>query len=152
MGLTGRVCAWYFPTKGGKYHAQNIFYSRRSASRKLHDSSFGGYPDDVFGLKENQKTLLEDIALFFEGLLPDTEIETYETKEKNGGRQEVQICRKADAGWLKNGTIGRDSGASYRLSGSYKEESARHVRSIIIFQIPRQVPKNILRSSGNTGK
>ena len=44
---------------------------------------------------------MEDIALFFEGLLPDTEIETYEMKEKNGGRQEVQICRKADAGWLK---------------------------------------------------
>ena len=25
--LTGRFCAWYFPTKGGKYHVQNLFYS-----------------------------------------------------------------------------------------------------------------------------
>lgn len=57
--------------------------------------------DYVFGLKENQKTLLEDVALFFEELPPDTEIETYETKEKNGGRQEVRVCRKADAAWLK---------------------------------------------------
>ena len=57
--------------------------------------------DYVFRLKENQKTLLEDVALFFEELPPDTEIETYETKEKNGGRQEIRICRKADAAWLK---------------------------------------------------
>ena len=57
--------------------------------------------DYVFGLKENQKSLWEDVALFFEELPPDTEIETYETREKNGGRQEVRICHKADAGWLK---------------------------------------------------
>ncbi|MFC2315460.1 MAG: ATP-binding cassette domain-containing protein [Selenomonas massiliensis] len=25
--LTGRFCAWYFPTKGGKYHVQNLFDS-----------------------------------------------------------------------------------------------------------------------------
>lgn len=57
--------------------------------------------DYVFGLKENQKTLLEDVTLFFEEPPPDTAIETFETREKNGGRKEVRICHKADAAWLK---------------------------------------------------
>lgn len=57
--------------------------------------------DYVFGLKENQKNLWEDVALFFTELPFDTGIETYETCEKNGGRKEVRICKKADAAWLK---------------------------------------------------
>lgn len=57
--------------------------------------------DYVFGLKENQKTLLEDVVLFFEEPPPDTDIETFEIREKNGGRKEVRMCHKADAAWLK---------------------------------------------------
>jgi predicted transposase YbfD/YdcC len=57
----------------------------------------------VFGLKENHKTLFDDVALFFEDAINDDDIETFRTIEKNAGRIEERICRKVtDLTWLED--------------------------------------------------
>ena len=57
--------------------------------------------DYLFGLKENQPSLLEDVRLFFEDDINRAEWESCETIEKNAGRIEKRICRKAtDISWL----------------------------------------------------
>lgn len=57
--------------------------------------------DYVLGLKENQKALRDDAALFFAGQADQASMETYETIEKNGGRVEKRRCKKLlDASWL----------------------------------------------------
>ena len=56
--------------------------------------------DYAFGLKENQKSLHDDVELFFEKT-DEGSVETFTTTEKNGGRIEKRVCRKIrDAGWL----------------------------------------------------
>ena len=55
----------------------------------------------VFGLKENQKTLHNDVALFLSDSINSDCVEQFVTHEKNGGRIEKRICRKvADIDWL----------------------------------------------------
>ena len=58
--------------------------------------------DYLFGLKENQPSLLEDVQLFFRDQSNQTVWESIETVEKNAGRIEKRICRKTkDIAWLK---------------------------------------------------
>lgn len=58
--------------------------------------------DYLFGLKENQSSLLEDVRLFFEDQINQDEWEISKTVEKNAGRIEKRICRKSkDISWLK---------------------------------------------------
>ena len=58
--------------------------------------------DYLFGLKENQPSLLEDVQLFFEDQSNQNEWESSKTVEKNAGRIEKRICRKnKDISWLK---------------------------------------------------
>ena len=58
--------------------------------------------DYLFGLKENQPSLLEDVRLFFEEQSNQEEWESSQTVEKNAGRIEKRICRKIkDISWLK---------------------------------------------------
>jgi predicted transposase YbfD/YdcC len=55
----------------------------------------------VFGLKENQKLLYEDVALFFNERINKDCTESFSTTEKNGGRIEKRICTKiTDISWL----------------------------------------------------
>lgn len=57
--------------------------------------------DYLFGLKENQPSLLEDVRLFFEDQSSQNEWECSRTVEKNAGRIEKRICRKIkDISWL----------------------------------------------------
>ena len=59
----------------------------------------------VFGLKENQKTMYENIDLYFQSSIKNSELETFTTTEKNGGRIEKRICRKlSDLSWLDQRT------------------------------------------------
>ena len=59
--------------------------------------------DYLFGLKENQKTLHDDVALYFQNPPDDAEIQIFSTSEKNGGRIEKRICRKTtQIKWLCN--------------------------------------------------
>lgn len=56
----------------------------------------------VFGLKENQKTLHDNIELYFKDDNTNKDLETFITIEKNGGRIEKRICRKiSDLSWLE---------------------------------------------------
>jgi hypothetical protein len=55
----------------------------------------------VLGLKENQKLLYGDVELFISDKINADQIETFETKEKNGGRIEHRICQRVtDINWL----------------------------------------------------
>jgi len=55
----------------------------------------------VLGLKENQPSLYEDVALYYEDSGNEEELESFKTVEKNAGRIEKRICRKMnDASWL----------------------------------------------------
>lgn len=58
--------------------------------------------DYLFGLKENQPSLLADVRLFFEDKSNQKAWESSQTLEKNAGRIEKRICRKIkDISWLK---------------------------------------------------
>ena len=58
--------------------------------------------DYLFGLKENQPSLLADVRLYFADQSGQTEWERSQTVEKNAGRIEKRICRKIkDISWLK---------------------------------------------------
>ena len=55
----------------------------------------------VFGLKENQPSLLADVRMYFEDADDGDSFNTFQTIEKNAGRIEKRICRKArDIAWL----------------------------------------------------
>lgn len=55
----------------------------------------------LFGLKRNQQSLYEDVALFFSDESQKDSLETHTTIEKNAGRIEKRICRKiTDLSWL----------------------------------------------------
>ena len=55
----------------------------------------------LFGLKENQPSLLEDVRLFFEDA-DKKDLDCFQMVEKNAGRIEKRICRKIrDISWLK---------------------------------------------------
>ena len=55
----------------------------------------------VFGLKENHKTLFEDVVLFINSDINAESIEQYRTTEKSHGRIEKRICQKVkDISWL----------------------------------------------------
>ena len=55
----------------------------------------------LFGLKENQRTLHDNVALFIESEINASEIETFSTIEKNRGRIEKRICTKVtNIQWL----------------------------------------------------
>lgn len=58
--------------------------------------------DYVIGLKGNQKSLLEDVELYFRCIDGKECVEEFSTLEKNGGRVEKRICRKLkDIAWLQ---------------------------------------------------
>ena len=57
--------------------------------------------DYLVGLKNNQKNLYEDVSFFFQNITNESDVETFSTVEKNGGRIEKRICRKmAATEWL----------------------------------------------------
>lgn len=69
--------------------------------RKTCDMIIQRKGDYLFGLKENQPSLLEDVCLFFEDQDNQQDWETSKTVEKNAGRIEKRICRKIkDISWL----------------------------------------------------
>ena len=56
----------------------------------------------IFGLKENQKSLYEDVALYFQDAELCANLETSSTTEKNKGRYEKRTCRKlTQLDWLE---------------------------------------------------
>lgn len=76
----------------------DAMHCQRNTSQKI-VSKKGQY---VFGLKENQPGLLEDVRLFFTDATLRKECEIFQTVEKNAGRIEKRICHKAsNVTWLQ---------------------------------------------------
>ena len=76
----------------------DAMHCQRETCRRIVENK-GAY---VFGLKENQPSLLEDVRLFFETCDSQNEFECSQTVEKNAGRIEKRICRKIkDISWLE---------------------------------------------------
>ena len=81
----------------GKVITADALHCQRETCKKIIEK--GG--DYVFGLKENQKTLYDNIKLFFTDSINNDNISVYESIEKNHGRIEKRICRKATSiEWL----------------------------------------------------
>ena len=82
----------------GKTVTADAMHCQRETCRRIIQRK-GDY---LFGLKENQPSLLEDVRLFFEDQSNQNEWESSQTVEKNAGRIEKRICRKImDISWLK---------------------------------------------------
>jgi predicted transposase YbfD/YdcC len=60
-----------------------------------------GKGDYLFGLKENQKCMYDNVREYFEDKINDEDMETSKTVEKSRGRIEERICRKSsNVAWL----------------------------------------------------
>ncbi len=82
----------------GKTVTADAMHCQRETCRRIIQRK-GDY---LFGLKENQPSLLEDVRLFFADQSNRNEWESSQTVEKNAGRIEKRICRKIkDISWLK---------------------------------------------------
>ena len=81
----------------GKTITGDAMHCQKETCQKIIEKS-GDY---VFGLKENQKTLYDDVALFFNSEINSENIEECTKIEQNGGRIEKRICKKStDIRWL----------------------------------------------------
>jgi predicted transposase YbfD/YdcC len=69
----------------------DAMHCQRETCAQIIDEEHGG--DYVIGLKENQRTLHDDVALLFKDAINDDSIETHSETELNGGRLERRICR-----------------------------------------------------------
>lgn len=82
----------------GKTITADALHCQKETCRKIIKKE-GNY---VFGLKENQKTLYNNIELYFKSENTKKDLETFTTIEKNGGRIEKRICCKvSDLSWLE---------------------------------------------------
>ena len=82
----------------GKTVTADAMHCQKETCRKIVEKE-GNY---LFGLKGNQGTLHDNVALFFQDTPKEFEMETFRTLEKNGGRLEWRRCRKlAELDWLE---------------------------------------------------
>ena len=83
----------------GKTITADALHCQRETCRRI-IAHKGNY---LFGLKENQPSLLEDIRLYFEDQSIPDRWESSHTVEKNAGRIEKRICRKTkEISWLRD--------------------------------------------------
>lgn len=82
----------------GKTITADALHCQKETCAKIIEKQ-GNY---VLGLKENQKTLHDNIELYFKNEITNKYLETFTTTEKNGGRIEKRICCKiSDLSWLE---------------------------------------------------
>ena len=82
----------------GKTITADAMHCQRETCRRIIQHK-GDY---LFGLKENQPSLLADVRLFFEDADNEIEWECFQTIEKHAGRIEKRVCRKGkDIFWLQ---------------------------------------------------
>ena len=81
----------------GKTVTADAMHCQRETCRRI----IRGKGNYLFGLKENQPSLLEDVRLFFEEA-DAKDLDCFQTVEKNAGRIEKRVCRKIkDISWPK---------------------------------------------------
>ena len=82
----------------GKTITADAMHCQRETCAKITER--GG--DYVLGLKENQKSLHDDVELYFADASSNDELEQFVMVEKNGGRVEKRVCKKIkSAKWLQ---------------------------------------------------
>jgi len=82
----------------GKTVTADAMHCQRTTCSMILDK--GG--DYLFGLKENQKSLHDDVELYFKDCPDSAKLDQFSTIEKNGGRMEKRICKKVDeVRWLQ---------------------------------------------------
>ena len=82
----------------GKIITADAMHCQKETCRKI-SKKHGDY---VFGLKENNKHLYDDVKLYLSDKFNNDKFETHRTAEKNAGRIEERICRKiSDISWLE---------------------------------------------------
>ena len=85
----------YLDVAGKTVKADAMHCQRETCRRIVHLKG-----DYLFGLKENQPSVLEDVRLFFDNAGQE-DLDCFQTMEKNAGRIEKRICRKInDISWL----------------------------------------------------
>jgi predicted transposase YbfD/YdcC len=83
----------------GKTITADAMHCQKVTCAKIIDK--GG--DYLFGLKGNQSNMLGDVELYLGDPINNTDIASYETLEKNGGRIEKRICSvSGDVTWIHN--------------------------------------------------
>lgn len=86
----------------GKTITADALHCQKETCAKIIEKQ-GNY---VLGLKKNQKTLYDNIELYFKSENTNKNLETFTTIEKNGGRIEKRICCKiCDLSWLEEGSL-----------------------------------------------
>lgn len=84
----------------GKTITADALHCQKETCRKIVEQK-GDY---LLGLKGNQRSLYNDIVLFYSEGDNNDLLECYTTLEKNAGRIEKRICRKiTDLSWLEEG-------------------------------------------------
>ena len=87
----------YMKIKGKTITADALHCQKETCTKIIEKQ--GNY---VLGLKENQKTLHDNIELYFKNEITNKDLETFTTIEKNGGRIEKRVCCKiSDLSWLE---------------------------------------------------
>ena len=82
----------------GKTVTADAMHCQRETCRRI-EKQGGKY---IFGLKENQKSLYEDVSLYFQDTELCANLETSCTEEENKGRYEKRTCRKlTQLDWLE---------------------------------------------------
>ena len=83
----------------GKTITADAMHCQKETCAKIIDKK-GNY---IFGVKDNQQILHDDIELFFSDSINDSSVTTFEIIERNGGRIEKRICRASDdIDWITN--------------------------------------------------
>ena len=82
----------------GKIITADAMHCQKETCKKIIEA--GGHY--VFGLKENQKSLFEDVSLFINSPINSGSIEKFTVSEKNHGRYEKRTCYKVtDINWME---------------------------------------------------
>lgn len=82
-------------------HGKTVTADAMHCQRRTSEEIVARKGNYVFGLKENQPSLLADVRMYFEDTDASNSFDTFQTIEKNAGRIEKRICRKAqDTAWL----------------------------------------------------
>ena len=82
----------------GKTVTADAMHCQKETCKKVIENE-GDY---IFGLKGNQKTLYDDVSLYFEDAELRAKLDSYTQIEKNKGRIEQRTCRKlSDIDWLQ---------------------------------------------------
>lgn len=82
-------------------HGKTVTADAMHCQRRTSEEIVAHKGNYVFGLKENQPSLVADVRMYFEDTDDSDRFDTFQTIKKNADRMEKRTCRKAqDIAWL----------------------------------------------------